>query len=110
MLFGDEMPQRSSEWPLKVSAMTVAGPALRLITLSLKKPLVAVSILILDGAIETASAITSIKNRASRRDASRFHASLDRVPVQRPSRSDFPNFMRLSSGRWTFSKGLIVSK
>lgn len=51
MLFGDEMPQRSSEWPLKVSAMTVAGPALRLITLSLKKPLVAVSILILDGAI-----------------------------------------------------------
>ena len=32
MLFGDEMPQRSSEWPLKESAMTVAGPALRLIT------------------------------------------------------------------------------
>lgn len=51
MLFGDEMPQRSGEWPLKVSAMTVAGPALRLIALSLKKPLVAVSILILDGAI-----------------------------------------------------------
>ena len=32
MLFGDEMPQRSSEWPPKVSAMTVAGPARRLIT------------------------------------------------------------------------------